>query len=385
MEINLQQWKGCLLRAGQQLLSGLETRPRFRAVLPVLAGLLLVTAVCLFKPARLYLYQAPWYLPVPLFYYLFLRLSDNHRGLYRPASVRAANISTSGFFLALFCSGLPQFICLVAGIVAGMCVFVDAAALRRAARQAPARAAVALTGGFSGVVYFFVQKALWKTLAAMTAKMVYGLMHFFIPKMAVFPRGGRPGFLIRKVIHAAPPPGPNGGAFRVRHGAPRRVFFRAGPGHGKRADLPPPKSKGKVFDNAGDFMAVASDQFTLKIAFFQNISAGIGLFIMLLALELMLSGRPVGKKRMAAIIIGGVAAVVVINALALTLYFAICHAALTPQVSPMMAVLSRKMVLFFSSPLVSFTGYFTLSLLVLRLFMPEMQLLNVVRRRRFAA
>jgi hypothetical protein len=315
---------------------------------------------------KLRAFQPVWFLPLPLFVYMFLRQKGaSINGLYIRGSLRAANIAASGFFLALFCRGFPQSVCLITGLAGALFIFVDVVALRHVASKNIQTTVIVSIGSLSGFVFFITQKALWKPLSTLTANIIYGVLHPFITLMAVFPKGGRPKFLMQGAHPVA------GHQFHRQIPVRHNVHINAPRG------TPPAKPMGQPSgQKAMDFMAVASDHFTLKIAMFQNITAGIFLFLFLLSLELMLSGKTLKPRRLVGVIAGGIAGIVMINALLLAGYFAVVHAANNPEVSPLVETLASVLKIMFSSPLVSFVGYLLLCTLVIRLFFKSPMILN---------
>lgn len=365
MQRNFQALKSHVNQHLQRMIGRMDAHPALKAVLPMLVGLAVVFLCNCVAAGKIRAFQPAWFLPAPLFVYIFLRqMGASVSGLYIQGSLRAANIAASGFFLALFCKSFPQSICLITGLAGALFTFVDVMALRFIASRNVQATVMAGIGSFSGYAFFMSQKGLWKLLATLTAKLVYWVLHPFITLMAVFPKGGRPKFLTPGAH-----PGP---AHQFHHQIPVRHNVRI---NAPRV-APPSKPPANPGQKAMDFMAVASDQFTLKIAIFQNITAGIFLFLFLLSLELTLSGKTLKPRRLAGVIAGGIAGVVIINALLLAGYFAVVHAAKNPEVNPLIEQTASALKVMFSSPLVSFVGYLVLCTLIIKLVFKSPTILN---------
>lgn len=346
--------------------------PRLSVVAPVFTGLFLVFLIRMLAYGRVFPQQAMWLLPLPLMLYLFLRKTDHSvSGLYTEFSPPAANIAASGFFLALFTPLYIYTICLITGIAGAMFIFMDYHAFRRLLAQNRSAAVAATMGALSGILFFFAQKGLWKILASASANIVYFLLHVVIPKMAVFPKGQRPDFL--RIKAGAPP------VHHQVHRATRRVHVRVDPNNPpapKPAALPP-KPKMQPGNNTADFMAVASEHFTLKIAIIQNITIGIFLFLFLLSLELTLSGRKLKPLRFAVVALGGIAIILLINALALTGYFFINDMALTQGANDLIVQTAKGLRYLFSSQLVCLVSYVAVCILAIRVFFKSPAILNI--------
>ena len=337
----------------------LSPYPRLRAVSVIGVGLLVVFLIGWVASGMMLAQQALWFLTVPWLLWAFLsRIDSDDSQIYYKASTRAAIIAALGFFLALFVSGFGQTVALAMGMAGGMFTFIDYQAFRRLVVRHVFAAAAAAAGAMSGILCYTLQLSIWKSVAGATASSVYFLLYYFVPRMMVFAKGHRPP----PPSVPAPPGAPHAVVHRFHITTTKRIFV-----HGPAQPPAPP-----VRDTTPDFMALASDHFTLRIPQFDNATIGICLFLLVLSLELVLSGRQVMPKRLAAMVAGGAALIFISNALLMTLYFYLSDLALTPGAGGLTVNASHVLGFLLNQPVISMVGYALVSIGCVRLFLGKL-------------
>ena len=354
--------------------SHMRANPRLRALSVVVAGLLIVFVSRWIAFGSMVLQQPFLFFPLPPLLYLFLKAGDaKSENLYRELSFRSLNIAASGFFLAIFVTGFAHTAALATGIIGGMFSYMSYHEFRRLVSRSLYAAVVALIGSLSGIFYFYAQKGLWKVLAEFTAKTVHSLLHPLITSLSV-------------VIKSPPPPAPHlppPHMHQFHRMVPRRVFGhftpRPAPNAGAHPPFHPPvpqHPKPNLDGGIQNFVALLSDSFAMKICMIENLTVGIFLFLFLLSLELVLSGRKVKPLRLVALALGGIVSIFLLNVLFIAVYFLVNHFAQAPDAAGIIVYLGRVIAFMHSSNLVTLLSYIVVSVLLIKWFFKNPALLS---------
>jgi|GEM_PF-4795433 len=348
----------------------IDRRPALRAVVPMLAGLLLLWLTKWVESGYMTRPLSFWLLPVPVLLYLYLRRTEHDsEGLVTAAPLPVAGFAIAAFILSALTYGYWQMGWLLAAIGASAFTFMPFNALRDHVARHSKLAVAAALAGFSGLLYILAQIFLWKWLTTATASTILLFLDKFIPYMSVFEKGQR--FIYGTVPHIP--------FHRFHRQVPVRIYYRVNPNRPLAPKPPPPPEDPHVYLN---FMAVGSDHGVMRFYMFENVLNGMVLFIFMLSVALLVRGQPQRRGRLPLYYGAGLLLIFVVNALAMTLFYLFGYVAFAPGSGGVMLGLGKVLGALLSSRFVCLAAYAALALLFITwLYKPEAFRFLRLRRR----